>query len=96
MERTGLRSPNKAFAWIKDGMIEIQTRVPEQTKRYAMSVEADTRFYSFPTDMVRLLNVYRKFDSSGKYLAMARIENINMMQDADSSTATSDSQLIVL
>ena len=96
MERTGVNSLNRACAYIKDGLIDIQTRTNENTKRYTMSVEADTRYYTFPSDMVKLLKVYRKYDSNGRYIEIPRIMNIQLMQDAASSTAVSDDDLIVI
>ena len=96
MERTGLRSPNKAFAYIADGLLEIQTRVPENTKRHTFSIAADTRFYTLPSDFVKLNKVYRKYDADNKYVEIQRVMHVNLMQDSSSSTATSDDDLIVL
>ena len=96
MERTGLRTPERAYAYIKDGLLDLQTHVPEKTKRYTFSVEKDVRYYSLPSDMVNLLNVYRKYDSDGRFIGIPRISNIQMMQDSSSSTATSDDLIIVI
>jgi len=96
LERVGLRNAQKGFAWIGDGLLEIQTRVPEYTKRYTFSVEADTRYYTLPSDFVKLNKVYRKYDEDEKYVEIQRVMHVNLMQDSSSSTATSDDDLIVL
>ena len=96
MERTGMRVPERAYAYIKDGLLDLETRVPEKTKRHTLSVEANVRYYSLPSDMINLLGVYRKYDENGRYIEIPRVQNINVMQDSGSSTATSEDDLIVL
>lgn len=91
-----MREPQRAIAYIKDAMIELQTHVPENTKRYTFSVEADTRYYTLPSDMVNLKTVYRKYDSDGRYVEIPRVQSIQMMQDSSSSTAVSEDDIIVL
>jgi hypothetical protein len=95
-ERCGIRDGQRGLAYIKDGLLEIGQRIPEQTKRYTFSVVDGTRFYNMPSDHVRTLGLYRKFDNDGKYVPIARAQNVQILQDSSSSTATSDSDLIVI
>ena len=97
MERTGIRNSEQAFTYIKDGLLEIQMQANEQMKRYTFDVEDGVQFYSLPSDMVTLEGVYRKYDSDAeKYVRIPRISNIDILMDADSSTAVSDDDIIVL
>lgn len=96
MERTGLRSGQRAMTYIKDGLLEIGQNMPEQTKRLLFSVEDGVRFYNFPSDHVRTLGIFRKYDNDGKYIPIPRVQNIQILQDSSSATGTSDDQLIVL
>ena len=96
MERTGLRSANRALEYIKDALWEINERMPEQVARYIYDVESDTRFYSLPSNFVRLLSVLRAYDSDGKYIPIPRVQNVLIEQDSSASSASSDDDLIVI
>ena len=96
MERTGIRDPEKAYAYIGDALLEIQMLANEQVKRYVMDVEDGVRYYTLPSDMVTLKGVYRLYDDSGNYVKIPYVQNIDLLEDASSSDATSDDDIIVI
>ena len=96
MERTGLRSGQRAMTYIKDGLLEINERMPEQVARVTYDIEEGVRYYSLPTNFVKMISVNRAFDDDGKYIPIPRVQNIQILQDSDSSTATNDDDLIVI
>ena len=96
MERVGSNEPGKVLAYIQDALDEMQSILPETVTRTTMDVEEDTRYYSLPTTMIRLLGVYRKYNDDGKYVRISRIENIDLLDDTSASSSSSDDNIVVV
>jgi hypothetical protein len=96
MERVGSRNTKRILAYIRDGLLEIATETRDRTARATIDVEEDTLFYTWPTNMVNLLGVYRKYDDDGNYIAIAEIQKNDLIKDASASSTTTDDDLIVL
>ena len=95
MERAGSRETNKIIKYVADGFLEMESIVPEKTTGTKVSIVADQRLYSFPTDLVQLLGVYRKYDDDGKYIRIQHIHNIDLLAEL-TSTGVIESDIIVI
>lgn len=96
MERVGTKQTGLALAFINDGLQEIAERTPDKVKRAFYSIEADTRFYLLPTDMIKLQGVYRKYDSNGRYIPISMISDVEIQEDSSASTVTTDDDIIII
>ena len=96
LERTGLRDTNRGLAYIKDGLLEIQSHISDKIERTTMNVVNGTRFYGLPSNLIELKDVYRLYDGDGKYVRINRLQNIDILQDDSSSTATTDDDIIMI
>jgi len=99
MERVGSKKFGIVKAYVTDALRRIETLIPEKTTHTLYSVVAEQRLYSLPSDMVRLLGVYRKYSTSSdptSYIKISRVTGIDLT-DASSSTATdSETDIVVL
>lgn len=91
MERVGSRQTNKIIAYVTDAMTEIAEILPEKTTYQTYNVVANQKLYSMPNNMIRLLGVYRKYDSNGKYIRIGYVTNLDIFENVSGSTAA-DSQ----
>lgn len=96
MERVGSRQTNRVKAYIKAGLIEMQSIIPEKTTGQKYNVVSDQRLYSLPTNMIRLLDVYAKYDDNGRYIRIPMINNMDIIEDASSTAADSETDIIVV
>jgi hypothetical protein len=96
MERTGLTHVTLAKSLLRDAFAEIQQLMPYRTTGTYISVVADQKLYDLPTNMEKLLGVYQKYDSDGKYILIPRVDSITVMEDASSTAADSGEDIIVL
>jgi hypothetical protein len=95
MERVGSRRPNRVIAYINDAFSEIESLIPERTTGYMIDVTTDTRLYALPSNLVKLLGVYRKSSTDGSYIRIAHVNNIDLI-DGISSTVTVDTTDILV
>ena len=96
MERVGSTSTHRAIAYIKDGLLELQSAIPDKLERKKYSVVADTRYYALPSNMIDLKSVWKLFDDDGNYVRIPRLLNVEILQDSDSTTSTADSGVILI
>ncbi len=90
-------SPARIYAYIQDALNEIQTKAADQVSREFKSVEADVRYYAQPTTMVKLDGVFAKDpNDSTKWVRILRIQKNDMLEDSDTSTSSSDDNIIIV
>jgi hypothetical protein len=96
MERVGSRKANVIRAYVDDGLRELEGLIPERTTYQKYSIVADQMLYDYPTNMIRLLGVYRKWSTSeDSYIRCGRVINLDLAQPL-SSTATDNEQDIIV
>ncbi len=81
MERVGSRNTNLIITYIKDALEEIQEQSVDARSREVYNIQKNVKFYPFPADFVRLLGVYRKVNSSGKYERIDRVIKNPIIED---------------
>ena len=100
MERVGSKEPNKIRAFVDDALQEIGGLIPEKTTYEFIDVEDGTKLYSLPSNMVKLLGVYRKYreDSDGNYtyVKIGRISHLDLTEAASSTAADGEDDIIVI
>jgi len=96
MERVGSRKTKLIIGYVQDALNEMQTIIPETVTRSFLDIEADTRLYSLPTTMIKLLGVYRKYDDDEKYIRIGRIQGDTLEQDSTASSSSTDDDIIVI
>lgn len=84
MERTGARDPELVRAYVNDALEEIQDMIPDKTTFIKLNVAADVRLYSFPSAMLELLGVYRRYDDAGRYVRIGRVQNVEIEEPTSS------------
>ena len=57
MERAGITQTGRAIAYIKDGLEEINTISETHITTERTDITKDQRFYDFPEDMVKILDI---------------------------------------
>ncbi len=82
MERLGSRETGKVKIYLQDAIREIGTLFPDKTTGTTIDVVADTLMYTLPTDMVKLLGVYRRYDSQGHYIRIGHVRNIEFITNS--------------
>lgn len=101
MERTGMKDTKKCIIYIRDALSEIQSLIPEKTTGQKYNVVANQRLYSFPTNMVALLGVYKKYEtdtstSNIKYIRIPRVQHLDLITQLGSTAADSETDIIVV
>ena len=98
MERVGSKKSGLVRVFVNDAFRELEGLIPEDTTHALYSIVADTKLYSMPTNMVRLLGVYRKFSTSSTsvYIQIGRPAHINITEPADSTAADAGTDIIVI
>lgn len=98
MERTGARDFNLVKTYVNDALQEIQRVIPRNTTFVLYNVVAGTRFYNLPSTIERLVDVKRKYDSSGRYISIRRVVDVNIDEPATIpvSTAISSTDIVVV
>jgi hypothetical protein len=85
MERVGITQTGLALAYIKDGLEEINMLAETHVTTTRIDIVKDQRFYSLPSDMVKIMDVRCKnhLNSKDEYRSIPRaIGNISN-KDAD-------------
>ena len=57
MERVGMTSTGRAIAYIKDGIEELNTISETHIKTKRIDIVKDQRFYDFPSDYIKILDI---------------------------------------
>ena len=57
MERAGIAETGRAIAYIKDGLKELNMMFSTHTDNERISIVKEQRFYDFPDDMVKVIDI---------------------------------------
>ena len=89
MERVGAEHmpTGRAIAYIKDGLEEINTISETHVDTTRMNLTKDTRFYEFPNDMIKVLEIRCKnhLNSKDEYRQIPRLLYEPQVKDSDGS-----------
>lgn len=97
MERTGIREPERAKVYITDALYELQSLIPDKTTGQKYNVVDGQRLYSWPSNMVRLLGVYRIYDrENGHYVRIPSIQRIDLLDELTSTATNTEADIIVV
>lgn len=99
MNRVNSRDEKKVLAYVKDALTEMAGYVPDTVERHIIDIVADTRLYTLPSDMVRLLNVYSKYETTSSDIRYAKIPyaiDYPLIDDVSSSALDSDDDIIII
>ena len=85
MERAGIVETGRAIAYIKDGLDEINMIAETHIKTQRINITADQRFYEFPYDMIKAVDIRCKNHGNGKdeYRSIPRTIHPPPTEDAD-------------
>ena len=85
MERAGTNETGKAIAYIKDGLEEINMLTETHSTVETYDITKDKRFYTFPNQMVKMIDVRVKnhLNSKDEYRSIPRMIHQPIIKDAD-------------
>ena len=85
MERVGVKETGRVVAYIKDGLEEINVFTETHSRVERLDVTANQRFYEFPKEMVKVIDIRRKNHrySKGEYRSIPRLLNPPIIKDED-------------
>lgn len=85
MERAGTNETGKAIAYIKDGLEEINMLTETHSTVETFDITKDKRFYTFPNQMVKMIDVRVKnhLNSKDEYRSIPRMIHQPIIKDAD-------------
>lgn len=85
MERAGITETGRAITYIKDALEEINLDGEAQVKTERIDVNKNKRFYTFPNDMVKVLQIRCKnhLNSENEYRKISRLLHEPKTVDAD-------------
>ena len=74
MERAGIQQTGRAIAYIKDALEEMNLISETHVRTERINLVANQRFYDFPNEMVRVLDIRCKDhnNDSGEYRSIPR------------------------
>lgn len=100
MERVSSRDTKKIIKYIEEAYEEIQSLANQTIEKQLISVVAGTREYTLPSDLFVLKGVYQLHTQSSSmadtYIRIPNITNIDLIQSATASTATTDDEIIII
>ena len=75
----------KLIAYIKDGLVEINTISETHVTTERIDITKDQRFYSFPNDMIKVLDIRCKnqLNADDEYRSIPRMMGEPIRKDAD-------------
>ena len=87
MERVGLTETGRAIAYIKDGLDELNMLAETHVTTQRIDITEDQRYYEFPNDMLKIIDIRCKNHSNGKdeYRSIPRTIFKPPTEDADGS-----------
>ena len=85
MERVGITETGRAIAYIKDGLDEMNMLAETHVNTERIDITADQRYYEFPYDMIKVMDVRVKNHQNGKdeYRSIPRTIHPPATEDAD-------------
>lgn len=97
MERAGMVGQEKlAVAWVNEGLDEIAELSDEHVAISKIDVVANTRLYDLPSNLHRILGVYRRYDDDGRYVRIGMIQNLDLIEDWSSTEVGGDEDIIII
>tara|TARA_Y100000310_G_scaffold154264_1_gene153836 strand:- start:234 stop:515 length:282 start_codon:yes stop_codon:yes gene_type:complete len=87
MERAGVTDTGRAIAYIKDALEELNTISETHVTTERIDITKDQRFYSFPNDMIKVLDIRCKnqFNTLDEYRSIPRMIGEPLRKDADAN-----------
>ena len=85
MERVGVTDTGRAIAYIKDGLEELNMISETHVTTERINIVQNQRFYSFPNDMIKVLDIRCKnqLNADDEYRSIPRMIGEPMRKDAD-------------
>jgi len=85
MERVGVTDTGRALAYIKDGLEELNMLSETHVTTERIDITKDQRFYSFPKDMIKVLDIRCKnhLNVDDEYRSIPRMIGEPVRKDAD-------------
>tara|TARA_Y100000310_G_scaffold342480_1_gene445939 strand:+ start:1351 stop:1632 length:282 start_codon:yes stop_codon:yes gene_type:complete len=85
MERVGMTETGRAIAYIKDGLDEMNMIAETHVKTQRIKIKENQRFYDFPYDMIKVIDVRVKNHGNSKdeYRSIPRTIFKPPTEDAD-------------
>lgn len=85
MERVGISETGRAIAYIKDGLEELNMMFETHTNTERIDITQDQRFYEFPNEMVKAIDIRAKnhMNDKGEYRTIPRMMHKPLIKDAD-------------
>ena len=85
MERVGVTDTGRAIAYIKDALEEMNIISETHFKNVRIDITKDQRFYDFPSDMVKILDIRCKnhLNVDDEYRSIPRMLGEPLRKDAD-------------
>ena len=85
MERAGASDTGRAVAYIKDALEEMNMISETHVTTERINIIKDQRFYSFPSDMVKILDIRCKnhLNVDNEYRSIPRMIGEPIRKDAD-------------
>ena len=83
-ERAGMSQTGKAIAYIKDGLEDLNIKFETHTNTERIDITEDKRFYEFPNDMVKVIDIRMKnhFNDKDEYRSIPRMLSQPRIKDA--------------
>ena len=85
MERCRLNQTGLALAYIKDGLEDLNIKFATHSSVQRMDITEDKRFYRFPNDMIKIIDIRMKnhFNDKDEYRSIPRMLHQPTIKDAD-------------
>jgi|TARA_R100000656_G_scaffold45645_1_gene37310 hypothetical protein len=85
MERVGVTDTNRAIAYIKDALEEMNIITETHVATERFDITKDQRFYDFPNDMIKVLDIRCKnqLNADDEYRGIPRMIGEPVRKDAD-------------
>jgi len=85
MERAGVVDTGRAIAYIKDGLEELNMISETHVTTERINIVKDQRFYNFPKDMIKVLDIRCKnqLNAKDEYRSIPRMIGEPVRKDAD-------------
>jgi|TARA_R100000458_G_C8192945_1_gene186072 hypothetical protein len=87
MERVGVTDTARAVAYIKDALEEMNMLSDNHFNTERFDITKDQRFYDFPEDMVKILDIRCKnhLNADSEYRSIPRMIGEPVRKDADAN-----------
>tara|TARA_Y100001938_G_scaffold22808_1_gene29567 strand:+ start:3188 stop:3469 length:282 start_codon:yes stop_codon:yes gene_type:complete len=85
MERVGINETGRAVAYVKDGLEELNVIFETHCKTQRIDITEGQRFYDFPNDMVKVIDIRMKnhFNDKDEYRSIPRMLHKPIIKDED-------------